>query len=517
VKWEDRRNPLQKRTLYLFTLLELIWFGALWRSAEFGLLNVDEPFYLTAGDLVFRGQVPYRDFAFTQGPVLPYVYGAALALIGTNLATGRFVSVALSALALALVLSIAHRLASVRASVIAFILLIATPHVLYFLAIIKTYSLSAALTLWALAVVLHSGSPRSASWSFLSTLVAGLAALTRLSFLPVLVMVFLFWLRRRRGRASGLGLLVLGLLTLALAVSSNGNLIFDVLQFHLSRARLEGAALSSLPSLALTTSIVFAPALVWVVFLLMLWWRVPSFQSGLVEWWHSKTDTKVLVLLVAMSLAIVHFLQPAVYWEYQIPGYFLAVVLVAAMSATVIDAKAQPVRTIILTISLVASSVGLWDRVSPALWRPTSMLVSSSEASELLARRGTQRDTLLGGFNHLALASGLQVFPGNEMGWFSLADRSLIPESTTRHLLSEEAVTDALASCSATFVATDPVALFPVTVPSLARVSEVTQKQWRDLLQQNYRIIYVDDRTIYADGGIAVFERVEEQCRNVSH
>ena len=42
---------------------------------HFGHINHDEGWYLYASRLVYDGSLPYRDFAFFQAPVLPYLYG----------------------------------------------------------------------------------------------------------------------------------------------------------------------------------------------------------------------------------------------------------------------------------------------------------------------------------------------------------------------------------------------------------------------------------------------------------
>ena len=39
-----------------------------------GGLNQDEGWYLYAAQLVHDGKLPYRDFFFTQGPTMPFVY-----------------------------------------------------------------------------------------------------------------------------------------------------------------------------------------------------------------------------------------------------------------------------------------------------------------------------------------------------------------------------------------------------------------------------------------------------------
>ena len=43
-------------------------------------VNIDEGVYLAAGQLVWDGALPYRDYPFSQGPVVPIAYGLPAAL-----------------------------------------------------------------------------------------------------------------------------------------------------------------------------------------------------------------------------------------------------------------------------------------------------------------------------------------------------------------------------------------------------------------------------------------------------
>ena len=62
----------------------------------FGDLNQDEGWYLYAARQVHEGQLPYRDFAFTQGPMLPLVYSLAQPLVDRwGVAGGRLFSAVL--------------------------------------------------------------------------------------------------------------------------------------------------------------------------------------------------------------------------------------------------------------------------------------------------------------------------------------------------------------------------------------------------------------------------------------
>ena len=69
-----------------FALLILFFIFA----AETG---TDEGFYLVASKLVYQGKVLYRDFHYTQMPLLPYVYGVPQLIFGNSLYVGRLTSV----------------------------------------------------------------------------------------------------------------------------------------------------------------------------------------------------------------------------------------------------------------------------------------------------------------------------------------------------------------------------------------------------------------------------------------
>ncbi len=47
-------------------------------------INLDEGWYLYASKLVYEGKMLYKDFAYTQGPVFPYVYGIFQQIFGTS-------------------------------------------------------------------------------------------------------------------------------------------------------------------------------------------------------------------------------------------------------------------------------------------------------------------------------------------------------------------------------------------------------------------------------------------------
>jgi len=107
---------------------------------ELGQVNADEGWYLYASKLVFEGQLPYRDFAYTQMPLLPYVYGVPQ-IIQPSIFWGRLTSILLSMGTLVLSIVTARRYAGARAGGIAALLFAAFTFGIYFNSIVKTYAL----------------------------------------------------------------------------------------------------------------------------------------------------------------------------------------------------------------------------------------------------------------------------------------------------------------------------------------------------------------------------------------
>jgi len=202
---------------------------ALW----WGELNQDEGWYLYAGRLVSEGQVPYRDFVSTQGPVMAYVYGWIYPLVrGAGVLGGRLFTVLLGCAGLALAGMLARCMAVRRGheeywpvfGVLVFGGL--NLYQVYFTTIVKTYALAvvcllAGLVLLERALALaEKDAARGRGWGMLLVQSAGggvllaLAGATRLSALLLLPACWLpialrwWW----RGRPLRPGIWLAGLL-----------------------------------------------------------------------------------------------------------------------------------------------------------------------------------------------------------------------------------------------------------------------------------------------------------------
>jgi hypothetical protein len=106
-------------------------------------MNADEGYYAIAARNVMRGLVPYRDFAYTQMPILPYFNGALMRLLGYRLITQRIVNAMWGGLTLAVILwTVRHRLRRWEPALLSVFVVAASPHFVAMQAIGKSYALA---------------------------------------------------------------------------------------------------------------------------------------------------------------------------------------------------------------------------------------------------------------------------------------------------------------------------------------------------------------------------------------
>lgn len=170
----------------LYVIVSLVYLA-------FGQVNADEGWYIYASKLVLQGQRPYLDFAYTQMPLLPFVY-APPQILNPGLLTGRLTSIFLSLGMLIMSVVIARRYGGTRASAIAAMFLSAFTFGIYFNSIVKTYALVSfffTATLFVLSSRLRAKYP-------LALLLAYAAAFVRITALFFAAPIFLYTLLAAR-------------------------------------------------------------------------------------------------------------------------------------------------------------------------------------------------------------------------------------------------------------------------------------------------------------------------------
>lgn len=169
----------------------------------FGSLNQDEGWYLLAARMVSAGAMPYRDFAFTQGPVMPVLYAPLTPLIDRGgMLAARAVTATLGLLTVwtAAALAVKWTPPSYRRTTWWLTVMVAGINVYqsYFTVIVKTYA-AAGLLLTAGFYLLGLNRQRPSRWALCGSAAAlVLAAGARISLVVVAPLMLFALLRLRQ-------------------------------------------------------------------------------------------------------------------------------------------------------------------------------------------------------------------------------------------------------------------------------------------------------------------------------
>lgn len=198
----------------------------------YGQPNADEGWYLYASHLVYRGQTLYQDFAYTQMPLLPYIYGLPQVIVPSFL-VGRITSIIFFLATVAMSCKISHVVVG-KPGIFWVLMLYATYTTgLYSGVAVKTYALTAFFmvgTLFWLLLPLKDELrlPLAALFSICTALVR----LSALAFaLPVLV--YVIFLAQGKSRWSIAAITVLcGLFALRFFLPDPEVAIWNLVKYH---------------------------------------------------------------------------------------------------------------------------------------------------------------------------------------------------------------------------------------------------------------------------------------------
>ena len=488
-------------------------------SVWWGSLNQDEGWYLYAAQMVRSGKLPYRDFFFTQGPTLPFVYSFLAPVWGPSsplhgLLGGRIVTFALGLMATLAACGLVRRLVPEdrrsAASLAVFALLSCNLYHVYFTTIPKTYALGSFFVLAGfllLAAGLGLGRAVAPScWSRVALLVAAglslaFASGTRISLiliLPVVGFVLLVSFRTNRwaflwfgiGGAAGL-FLTYGLF--ALDGPSHAGLI-AAQKYHAARGGFDpffaaGAVSRLVRGYAALGAVLFAG---------LLFEGLKGFKDFVeIKGLKGFDGDRGFMWMLGLSFAAVFLLQlsaPFPYDDYQVPLMGILAVIVVAWFFRRGSFSVRQAAFAVLAAGMVSFS-------SPMLQQWTvygqdrfwSLKKDRTELSKLrliaaeinlLDPGGT---TLLTQDLYLAVEAGRKVPAGLEMGPFSYFPELPKAVAASRHVLNTEMMEELLTSAPAGVAAFSGYA-FAIAAPKCEEVPFDRQKHFFRILKEKYEV-----------------------------
>ena len=478
---------------FAFAILACI---AVW----FGGLNQDEGWYLYAANLVSEGRAPYRDFFFTQGPVMPVVY-APFAWIwqAGGILGARIFTLVLGVLGILFAAGMARRIAPPDkrnlAAMIVALLLSGNIYHIYYLAIPKTYALASLLVAAGFYLLTFD----RALFMFAGGLCLAFAAGTRIS-LGVLLAVAGLWLLVKGPRLGWLWFGLGGALGLALAYAPY---ILDAEAFRgLCAAEAYHAAREGLGPLAIAGSLSRFVRWYWPIFVMIgVGIGAIAGRDARPEGECRSSSGKVALLIWGfVAVFAVQMLAPHPYEDYQVPVVAL-LAIVAAVWACDLKVEGLPTFAALIALGMTwAASFG-----SPLLEQWTCngqdrFWTRRKLTSELAQLREVARDIesidpggrdILTQDLYLAIETRRKVPVQLAMGPFSYWGENL-PYSGAERLVLDDAGIEALLESAPCEIAALSGYTFAITVPSCRETPLDRQIELWSLLKRRYYHVFTE-------------------------
>ncbi|MDF3127595.1 hypothetical protein P0Y35_00145 [Kiritimatiellaeota bacterium B1221] len=459
-------------------------------------LNQDEGWYLMAARRVSQGHMPYRDFAFTQAPLFPYVFQFAQPLISTmGLAGGRLVNIGFSLLTF-LVLHRSLRYFVPRPSrAFAFLLLICILGLNVFQAqytvTVKTYPLAGfLLTLSMLGWISYQQTHRR-STLMLCALALAAATATRLSvglfFLPL--GFTLLGQRKSDGQKAWISFALLGLLGLSLfflpfLLLAPEGFKFGLLDFHAAR-EVNSSWLLKAGFLSRVLQS-YLPAVLALFCLLPNWKR-----------WQPGSRSLCLGIF---AVTLLHLLAPFPYDDYQVALYpLLALLITIETSHQLPGVKQIRLAPFLLMACLLfafsSPQLPRWfSNGQDRIWFKTkaqSDLALLREKAELLRTEFTKTPTkILTMDTYIPIENGMEIPRGLEMGPFSYFPDLDTEDAKRYQVVNQELLMDLIRNSDAD-IATFSGYTFAIESPWITPTADHIRQIYWDLMLERFNLITV--------------------------
>lgn len=411
-------DAIRRRARREVILLSFVVFAVTAAWAWAGRWYGDEGWYLYCGKIALEGKLPYRDFLYTQLPLVLYLYGAVAHFVAPDIMVARAVSVLLTWGTALLTIGLARRLYGTRGALVTTLLFATAWYPVYHLAIVKGYAAGALFLVAAVQLVLGRGRgparPLAAGVLFAgATLVRTSAGLLLAITCAFEALVGRRWRRALLIGTSGAAALAAVLVPFALL--DFRDFWFGAFQYHKvswfhDKTPLPDFALYFTPYLAIAAAA--AGVSLWAggwLGLRRVFWRRPS--------------TALLGLLVGgMTLAhLVVGARAAEYHTLQMPLAFIWLSGVSLGAWRVARRRGALIPRALLAAALAGAVIA-----GPLLWRSGTWLTGlwhpepAPELARVIQEKSSPDEPLLTLNPELCLFSRREGFPGTEMGIFSI-------------------------------------------------------------------------------------------------
>ncbi len=471
----DKQCAFESRifiTIAAFFLILALYIGISLKYIPAGQLNADEGIYCLTAQKTMEGQLPYRDFAYPQMPVLPYMNGLAMKIVGFGYLEQRAVNAFWGLITIAVVFCLVFSTAGRYAALVATWLTATSIYWVHFVCMGKTY---AATGLFLILAALGIAAP----WLYyrkvlLFTLAGVFAVGTRLSAAPVVFVLWVFLILqadnlKKRIIAAVLPILAGIALVLPFLIADPENFIFWNLKYHLGSTIHRRGLLSIKEYLWLApgTLLIIATALAALAIKIrqLKLWQLAIFISAIIG------------IVVQLSLK-------ASYGEYSTPYMPLATV-----GATVIVSKFswfKKLCPIIFVLPLLAylGPKPLFDNYMPdALLNTAKFLRANTSAA----------DKVLTSLPITAVQAQRKVFEGIELGKFALTSEMPEDKALRLHIITPRILVEMVETKKPAAVVINSFKSpwnFHWSIPSFNPADKQQIKLFFQTLNRNYHVAF---------------------------
>lgn len=505
---DESSNYLRRSTplLLVVSFLSLAYLAGLIYYAQVRPLDPDEGFYISAARLAGEGKAPYRDFAFHQGALMPYLYGWIWRVHSRSLVAMRFLSAACGAIAVFLwgLCLISVKKLPTKVALATFAVILLNPYWISWNVLTKTFAVANLLmtvVMISLYAATHSGRAR---WYFVAGAALGACASARALYAP-LVPVLLLWLFYQDYRSAQTGFrktlayltgAACGLVPMLYSFATDpGAFVFYNFKYRPLGSpyvtfrhfvHIDGLTLMAL-GLKLYFVVQILLAITGGVSLLNLRKKRerPYSQQDYLYF-----EVAFVMLLVYVATAFIPFPSWAQYFTSPLVPFL---VFFVAEGLRVLLRSGAETMVPLGAVALILSLVGIKGELEYSMV-PYQQLASYRRIVQAIKANTNPDDVVLSIWPGFVFESGRRYFPGSENHFNYAVASKLSPEARQRyHLTSKYEIMKAVSTGAVNLFVSSP------PVPYLDGTMSTTElHEFRAALDSNYSLVEkIDNISIY--------------------